>query len=120
MVTVNNPTGTVMAIPERAGIMIVRDARLFARTARRFDSGISDRHCVIIDGPFYPAHGAGCLSADAFFADRGKRAAGRGDREYASRIPYVLHVNNTRPLRFRSSRLPTRSLEIGVILPSRC
>lgn len=55
MVTVNNPTGTVMAIPERAGIMIVRDARLFARAARRFDSGISDRHCVIIDGPFYPA-----------------------------------------------------------------
>lgn len=99
MVTVNNPTGAVMAIPERTGIVIVRDARLFAR---RFDSGISDRHCVIIDGPFYPARGAGCLSAMHFSPTVVNGAAGRGDREYASRIPYVLHVNNTRPLRFRS------------------
>jgi len=35
MVTVNNPTGTVMAIPERAGIVIVRDAQLFARATVR-------------------------------------------------------------------------------------
>ena len=72
MVTVNNPTGTVMAIYLSARghrDCARRAARLFARAARRFDSGdFTDRtRCVIIDGPFYPAHGAGCLSATHFF-----------------------------------------------------
>lgn len=112
MVTVNNPTGAVMAIPERTDIVIVRDARLFAR---RFDSGISDRHCVIIDGPFYPAHGAGCLSAMHFSPTvvNGLPAAGIENMRRGYRMCSTLITHAP----FDSTRQHP-PLEIGVILPS--
>lgn len=125
MVTVNNPTGTVMAIPERAGIVIVRDARLFTRaaTVRR---GISDRHCVITDDTFFlPSRararsaGAGCLSATHFSpaVNAGllpaRRSGMRARREYTVCFPDVnkrVRYARIRAVRPFDSRAPASSI----------
>lgn len=120
MVTVNNPTGTVMAIPERApGIVIVRDARLFTRAARLVSArDFGDGRCVIIDIPFYPAPDA--YRRRLFFAGHGKRAANGDRKRHGCRM--CSYVNNTRLLssrRFRSSRfqhaLPLSSFLLEIL-----
>lgn len=110
MVTVNNPTGTVMAIPERRAVIC----------ARRFDSGISDRHCVIIDGPFCTAHRRRMLIGDKHFSPTVvKRAAGRGGIENARRGYRMCSALITHAP-FDAARLDCQHdpLEIGAVLSS--
>lgn len=120
MVTVNNPTGTVMAISERAYRDCARRAAICSRRAT-LRLRISDGHCIITGISFFSflssARRRIFIGNRVFFRiDHSERTAGYRDRECASRIPYVLHVNNTRLLRFRSLRhVP---LEIRVLFPS--
>lgn len=129
MVTVNNPTGTVMAISERAyrDCSATRSYLLAPRDSSTLRT--SDGHCIITGDPplfflsflpfsfFYRAHGAGYLSAITFFRARAQRAGltERSHSENARCVAYVLHVNNTRLLRFRSlQHVPS---EIRVLFP---
>lgn len=96
MVTVNNPTGTVMAIPESEPEY--RDCARRAAICPRL--GRCGR-CVIIDVPFYPAPDA--YRRRSFFSPgRGKLAANgeRSRKMSAPRIPHVLAtlITHTSPL----------------------